>query len=161
MELFVVLKVTPDHVINAAQDLVRQTIPEKVKHLPRRERRRVRDARKAGRKHIAFLEDARDSIDAQKWARKNIGQGQAVHDSAARGVKVPYPLEVPFLIVDTGERKVRREVRVPVPAPVPILDEGASLEVEAANSAMLRKWDSMASKAQREDEDALFTDRER
>ena len=153
MEMFVVLKVTPDHVIDAAQDLVRETIPTKVKHLPRRERRRVRDARKQGRKQIAFLEDARESIDARKWARKNIGQGQATHDNAAHGVRVPYPLEVPFLEVDTGERKRRRIVRVPVPEPVPILDEGASLEVEAAYSAMLRQWDSMASKAQRDDAD--------
>jgi hypothetical protein len=153
MEMFVTLKILPDHVIDAVQDGVRNEAPQRVKGLSRREKRRIRDARKGSALTIAFLEDARDSIDARTWARKNIGEGTATHDRAAQGIKVPYPLTVPFLIVDTGERKrPAKVVKVKVPYSVPILDEGVEyLQPEAAYSSTLKRWEYAARRAAREE----------
>jgi len=161
--MFVTLKITHDHVIDAVQDEIRKDCPDRVKGMTRTEKRRVRDAMKQATLTTALLENARDSIDARTWAKRNIGEGAAIHDSVAQGINVAYPLSVPFLIVDTGERKrPPRVCEVKVPCPVPILDEGTDyLEAEAFYADTLKQWEYAAKRAAREDDDDLFAYRER
>ena len=161
--MFVALRITHNHVIDAVQEAVGKDMPDSLKGLSRKEKRKVRDAGRQASRTIALLEDARDSIDAQKWAKRQAGESIATHDRLAQGIRVPYPVTIPFLIVDTGEReRPRKVVEVKVPCPVPILDEGIDyLESEAFYADTLKRWDRAASRAQREDEDALFAGHER
>jgi len=163
MEMFVALRITHNHVIDAVQEAVGKDMPDSLKGLSRKEKRKVRDAGRQASRTIALLEDARDSIDAQKWAKRQAGESIAVHDRVAQGIRVPYPLSVPFLIVDTGERKRPPKVcEVKVPCPVPILDEGIDyLEAEAFYGDALKQWEYAAKRAAREDDDDLFAYRER
>jgi hypothetical protein len=163
MEMFVTLKITHHHVIDAVQEAVGKDMPDSLKGLSRKEKRKVRDAGRQASRTIALLEDARDSIDAQKWAKRQAGESIAVHDRVAQGIRVPYPLSVPFLIVDTGERKRPPKVCFEkVPCPVPILDEGTDyLEAEAFYADTLKQWEYAAKRAAREDDDDLFAYRER
>ena len=163
MEMFVTLRITPDHVIDAMQAEIGKEIPDTLKGLSRKEKRRIRDAGRQASLTVALLEDARDSIDARTWARRNIGKGTAIHDSVAQGVHVPYPLTVPFLIVDTGERKRPPKVcEVKVPCSVPILDEEIDyLESEAFYGDALKQWQYAAKRAARENDNDLFANQER
>ena len=163
MEMFVTLKITNDHVIDAMQEAVGKDMPDSLKGLSRKEKRRIRDAGRQASLTVALLEDARDSIDARTWAKRQAGESIATHDRIAQGIRVPYPVTIPFLIVDTGERKrPPRVCEVKVPCSVPILDEGIDyLEAEAFYGDALKQWEYAAKRAAREDDDDLFAYRER
>lgn len=133
MDAYIVVKIKPEHLLGIAKDKVN----ESYKSLSRRKRRKEK---KAYHRKLNILQDAEKAIKAREWIGKV--EPFANHQMIANGVKVPFPLDIPYIEVDTGRTWKRRKPKVSKityqtgPSPS---DVGAT-PVDVLHTDVFRNW---------------------
>jgi hypothetical protein len=118
---YFLIKINEGNVLSSALN----GIVEADKGLSRRKRRRNKESKKFA---LAVLENARQKIEARKWANKQVPT--VTHQMIVEGMTHKSPLTVPFIEIDTGKVWKRKSSSVKLrKAPLPAeADEGITPE---------------------------------